>query len=193
MASPSSSHPVCVNTQANLTSRLWAGWPSVLPLHCSVSSIQLHIQNRNRLTHHHGQVQAERICRFRAAAGGDAGSSGLRVRSTDWAATSNPARSFLCTRPRSKGRIHAAYSEGAVAVSVAVYGKLAIVAARARIPGARQFQFTHYRENAPRAQLAEVRLTAAWAKTRPSRVATSRAASAWIAAAVLFSGVSGSR
>src|SRR5271157_3384712 len=37
MAKPFLSHVVWVNTQPSLTSRVWAGWPSVLPLRPSVS------------------------------------------------------------------------------------------------------------------------------------------------------------
>lgn len=47
-------------------------------------------------------------------------------------------------------------------VQLAINGKLAIVTARAQIPGARQFHFAQSGENAPRAQFAVVRLTAAW-------------------------------
>ena len=51
------SHVVCVNTHPNLTSRVWAGWPSVLPCrpyrlflhHRHARPIHLHIQDRNRL------------------------------------------------------------------------------------------------------------------------------------------------
>jgi hypothetical protein len=46
---------------------------------------------------------------------------------------------------------------------LAIHGKLAVVTARAQIPGARQFHFTQRGENAPRAQFAVVRLIAAWA------------------------------
>jgi hypothetical protein len=46
---------------------------------------------------------------------------------------------------------------------LAIDGELAVVAARAQIPGARQFHFAQSGENAPRAQFAVLRLTAAWA------------------------------
>jgi hypothetical protein len=46
---------------------------------------------------------------------------------------------------------------------LAIHGKLAVVTARAQLPGARQFHFTQSGENAPRAQFAVVRLTATWA------------------------------
>ena len=48
-------------------------------------------------------------------------------------------------------------------VQLAIHGELAVVTARAQIPGAGQFHFTQSGENAPRAQFTEVRLTAAWA------------------------------
>ena len=40
--------------------------------------IHWHIQNRNRLTHHNGQVQLDGFANFPLLAGGDIGSDGLR-------------------------------------------------------------------------------------------------------------------
>src|SRR5215472_6718687 len=48
-------------------------------------------------------------------------------------------------------------------VQLAIHGNLAVVTARAQIPGAGQSHFTQSGENAPRAQFTVVRLTAAWA------------------------------
>ena len=83
---PSLSQAVCVNTHPSLTSRVWAGWPSVLPLRPSVSffttgtpvpSICTYRMGIG-LTDHDRQIQLDGALDLSLLARGDIGADGLR-------------------------------------------------------------------------------------------------------------------
>src|SRR6266481_304348 len=92
MAKPSWSQPVWVNTHPNLTSRVWAGWPSVLPFRPTVSFLTtgtpvpsictrlraFRIQDRNWLSDDDRQIQLHGSLDLLLLTRGDILSDGFR-------------------------------------------------------------------------------------------------------------------
>ena len=169
-----------MNTHPSLTSRVWAGWPSVLPLRPSVSffttgtpvpSICTY-RIGNRLADDHGQVQLDGLRNLALLARGDVGANRLRRTLHRFGGHFQSGQNLhlLAARDRrallAHHRLHAAHAGRTVPVlhvQFSVGGELAVVTVRTKIPGTRQFDLTQRGENPPGAQFPILCLMAAGA------------------------------
>ena len=187
MAKPCLSQVVCVNTHPNLTSRVWAGWPSVLPgpargflFPCGdTRPVHLDTQDWNRLSHHRRQIQPHGPLDLFQLARGDVCSDRLRRSLHGFGGHLQIGQQFhvlsaLVERGLlTEHRLHATHSGGGLGVfdvQFDIGGELTRMAVCAQIIGAGHAHCSHRGEHRLGTQLPVAGLVAARAGDGPQIV-----------------------